>query len=64
MADNHIADNHETVAGRNLVTLGIVALVIGLVMLSTGTDAGRWVAIGGLVAAALGGFTSRLVDGG
>jgi hypothetical protein len=50
--------------GRNLITLGIVAVLVGLVMLSTGIDAGRWVAIGGLVAATLGGFTSRVTDEG
>lgn len=62
MADNHIADNHETDTGRNLVTLGIVALVIGLVLHSAQMEAGTWVALGGLAAAAIGGYAKRVPD--
>jgi nicotinamide riboside transporter PnuC len=55
-----MADNHDTVTGRNLVTIGLIAALFGLAMLVVDFDPGRWVVVIGLIVAAVGGATKRV----
>lgn len=54
-----VANNHQTQTGRNLVTLGLLIILVGAVLAVTHTPAAPVVIAVGFAIAAVGGFTRK-----